>query len=67
MPVFDRGTDADPVEIATWGVEQARQQGCDTVILDTAGRLHIDDELMQELERIERRGGPQETCSCSTP
>jgi signal recognition particle subunit SRP54 len=52
VPVFDRGTDADPVEIAKWGVEAARQQGRDVVIVDTAGRLHVDDDLMAELVRI---------------
>ncbi len=52
VPVFDRGTDTDPVEIAKWGVEAARQQGRDVVIVDTAGRLHVDDDLMAELVRI---------------
>jgi signal recognition particle subunit SRP54 len=52
VPVFDRGTDADPVEIARWGVDSARQQGRDVVIVDTAGRLHVDEELMAELVRI---------------
>src|SRR4029077_3139185 len=42
VPVFERGTDADPVETAAWGIEQARAQGRDVVIVDTAGRLHID-------------------------
>jgi signal recognition particle subunit SRP54 len=52
VPVFDRGTDVDPVEIARWGVDSARQQGRDVVIVDTAGRLHVDEELMAELVRI---------------
>ena len=51
VPVYDRGT-GDPVEIAAWGVEQAKAQGRDVVIVDTAGRLHIDDQLMDELVRI---------------
>ncbi|HET6850596.1 MAG TPA: signal recognition particle protein [Gaiellales bacterium] len=51
VPVYDRGT-ADPVETAAWGVEQARAQGRDVVIIDTAGRLHIDQQLMDELVRI---------------
>ncbi len=61
MPVFDRGTDVDPVEIATWGVQQARQQGRDTVIVDTAGRLHVDDDLMAELVRIRDAVKPDTT------
>ncbi len=52
VPVFERGTDEDPVDIAEWGVRQARQQGRDVVILDTAGRLHVDENLMDELVRI---------------
>ena len=51
VPVFERGT-ADPVETAAWGVEQAKAQGRDVVIIDTAGRLHIDQQLMDELVRI---------------
>jgi signal recognition particle subunit SRP54 len=51
VPVYERGT-ADPVETAAWGVEQARAQGRDVVIVDTAGRLHIDSELMDELVRM---------------
>ena len=61
VPVFDRGTDVDPVEIATWGVQQARQQGRDTVIVDTAGRLHVDDDLMAELVRIRDAVKPDTT------
>jgi signal recognition particle subunit SRP54 len=58
IPVYERGTDADPVEIAAWGVEQARAQGRDVVIVDTAGRLHIDEALMAELVRIRDRVRP---------
>ncbi len=61
VPVFDRGTDADPVEIAAWGVQQARQQGRDVVIVDTAGRLHVDEDLMQELVRIRDAVKPDAT------
>ncbi len=51
MPVFalDRG---DPVAAARLGLEAARKDGLDVVILDTAGRLHVDEELMAELERV---------------
>ena len=58
VPVFDRGTDADPVETAVWGIEQAKAQGRDTVIVDTAGRLHIDENLMDELVRIKAATKP---------
>ena len=46
------GATADPVETAAWGIEQAKAQGRDVVIVDTAGRLPIDQELMDELVRI---------------
>ncbi len=52
VPVYDEGTKADPVDIAKHGVEWARQKGRDVLIVDTAGRLHIDETLMQELVRI---------------
>jgi signal recognition particle subunit SRP54 len=59
IPVFDRGVDAEPVEIATWGVAQARAQGRDVVLIDTAGRLHVDEALMDELVRIRDATRPQ--------
>ncbi len=49
--VFERGTQ-DPVKTAREAVEYARKMGFDTVVIDTAGRLHIDERLMQELENI---------------
>ena len=52
VPVFEMGTDADPVEIARQGVEKAKELGVDTVIVDTAGRLQIDNDMMGELSRI---------------
>ncbi len=52
VPVYDEGTNADPVDIAKHGVEWARQSGRDVLIIDTAGRLHIDEKLMNELVRI---------------
>ena len=52
VPVFEMGTDADPVEIARQGVAKAKELGVDTVIVDTAGRLQIDDDMMGELSRI---------------
>ncbi|MDJ0747543.1 MAG: signal recognition particle protein [Xenococcaceae cyanobacterium MO_167.B27] len=52
VPVFEMGTDADPVEIARQGLARASEMGVDTVIIDTAGRLQIDPEMMGELARI---------------
>ncbi len=51
VPVFEMGTER-PEKIAQAAVRQARDYGNDYVILDTAGRLHIDDDLMEELKRI---------------
>ena len=50
-----------PPKICRRGVEKAEELGCDVVILDTAGRLHVDDQLMDELEDIRDQVGPQET------
>jgi signal recognition particle subunit SRP54 len=52
VPVFSSSTDMDPVDICRQAKTAAHQQGCDTLLLDTAGRLHIDEELMAELSRI---------------
>ena len=52
MPVYDEGTNADPVDIAKHAVEWSREKGRDVLIVDTAGRLHIDETLMHELVRI---------------
>src|SRR5262245_8614546 len=51
VPVYRTDT-TDPVEAATRGLERARADELDTVIVDTAGRLQIDEELMQELEHV---------------
>jgi signal recognition particle subunit SRP54 len=56
IPVY-RG-DGDPVAVSQAGVDRARADGRDVVIVDTAGRLHVDEELMAELERIHRRVKP---------
>lgn len=61
VPVFEMGSDADPVEIARQGVEQAKAQGVDTVIIDTAGRLQIDQDMMAELIRVKEAVQPHET------
>ncbi len=60
IAVFQMGTDESPVTIAEKAVEHAKKHGNDPVIIDTAGRLHIDEELMLELERIKDKTNPQE-------
>ncbi len=57
---FEKGQ-IDPVKIAEQAVEYARSQGYDTVILDTAGRLHINEELMTELKNIKKKVEVHET------
>ncbi len=57
--VYQNGTQ-DPVKTAQEAVQQARYFGCDVLIIDTAGRLHIDTELMDELDRIKTALKPQE-------
>lgn len=52
VPVFSMGDKQDPVDIAKASVEYARQKGNNIVILDTAGRLHVDESMMEELARI---------------
>lgn len=52
IDVYSEGVKSDPVTVCKNGVEHARRLGHDFVILDTAGRLHVDDKLMKELERI---------------
>src|SRR5215475_5444447 len=58
--VYEKGTDADPVEIAGWALDQAKAERRDVLIVDTAGRLHIDQELMDELARIRKRVKPHD-------
>jgi signal recognition particle subunit SRP54 len=60
VPVFSSSTDMDPVDICKQAKTAAHQQGCDTLLLDTAGRLHIDAELMAELSRIKETINPAE-------
>ena len=60
VPFFEIGENRNPIEIATKAVQDAKTLLYDTVIIDTAGRLHIDDELMQELEAIKRETRPSE-------
>jgi len=60
VPFFEIGAQRDPIQIAVKATQEAKTLLYDTVILDTAGRLHIDDELMQELEAIKRETRPSE-------
>jgi signal recognition particle subunit SRP54 len=57
---FDSPDNQDPISRAEQGLRHARNGGYDVVIIDTAGRLHIDDEMMQELERIRKNTPPVE-------
>lgn len=60
VPVFSMGTQVNPVDIAKAGVEEAKRTGRDLVIVDTAGRLHIDENLMSELKNIKDAIKPDE-------
>lgn len=60
VPVFEMGTDANPVEIARQGIAKARELGVDVVIVDTAGRLQIDDRMMTELANVKTAIQPDE-------
>ncbi|MBD2150663.1 signal recognition particle protein [Pseudanabaena sp. FACHB-1277] len=60
VPVFEMGADADPVEIARQGLAKARELGVNTVIVDTAGRLQIDLDMMDELKRVKNAIQPDE-------
>jgi signal recognition particle subunit SRP54 len=52
--VYEQGTERDPVDIAEWALGQAKADGRDVLIVDTSGRLHIDEDLMEELRRIRK-------------
>ncbi len=56
--VYEQGTERDPVEIAGWALGRAREEGKDVLIVDTAGRLHVDEGLMAELGRIRQAVKP---------
>ncbi|TWT78081.1 Signal recognition particle protein [Posidoniimonas polymericola] len=60
IPVYSERGEQDPVKVCNNAVKQAKKLGADTVILDTAGRLHIDDELMGQLERIDKQCNPEQ-------
>lgn len=60
VPVFSIEGENDPVKIAKAAIEHAKQHGNDPVIIDTAGRLHIDEVLMEELQKIKEETHPDE-------
>lgn len=56
VEVFSLGADADPADIAKEAVKKAKEEGFDTVVVDTAGRQVVDEELMEELRRVKKTG-----------
>jgi signal recognition particle subunit SRP54 len=60
VPVFEKGTDVSAEEIVREGLEFGKTQGNDVIIIDTAGRLHIDEPLMQELKNVKEIAKPHE-------
>jgi len=58
--VYEQGTERSPVEIAKWALERAKQDGKDVLIVDTSGRLHVDEALMEELGEICRVTNPDD-------
>jgi len=61
VPIFSDVEEKNPVKIALNSLSFAKKQGCDTIIIDTAGRLAIDDVLMKEIENIHAAVNPSET------
>lgn len=60
IPVYSEQGMTDPVAVCQNAVKEAKKQGAEVVILDTAGRLHVDEALMEELRRIDRRVTPEQ-------
>jgi signal recognition particle subunit SRP54 len=58
--VYEQGAEKDPVEIAAWALARAQEEGKDVLIVDTAGRLHVDEQLMAELVRIKEEVKPDD-------
>src|SRR5881227_831788 len=58
--VYEQGTDRDPVKIAAWARDRAQSEGQDVLIVDTSGRLHVDQELMAELAEIKKAVKPHD-------
>ncbi len=60
VPVFSMGNKINPVDIAKAALEHGKKHGNDVIIIDTAGRLHIDEELMEEIQNIHQAVNPDE-------
>jgi signal recognition particle subunit SRP54 len=60
LPVYDSSPDMSPVVICRQALEEAKKKFCDLLLIDTAGRLHIDEELMQELAAIKNAVKPHQ-------
>ncbi|NIK10761.1 signal recognition particle protein [Alkalibacillus almallahensis] len=60
LPVYSKGTVANPVDIANEAIEKAKAEHHDYVIIDTAGRLHVDEDLMDELQQVKTNMNPDE-------
>lgn len=60
-PFFESHSDEDPIHIAKRAIEAAQKQACDVLIIDTAGRLHIDDDMMNEIKALHAAVLPTET------
>lgn len=60
LPVFEMGTETSPVEISRKAIEYAKEEHYDYVLIDTAGRLHVDEALMQELQDVKAEVKPDE-------
>jgi signal recognition particle subunit SRP54 len=60
LPVYARPGETDAVKVAKWSLEQAKQEGRDVLILDTAGRLHVDEDMMDELARVRKATKPHD-------
>jgi signal recognition particle subunit SRP54 len=58
--VYEQGTDRDPVRIAAWARDRAQSEGKDVLIIDTSGRLHVDQEMMAELAQINKAVRPHD-------
>ncbi|MBQ9254054.1 MAG: signal recognition particle protein [Bacteroidales bacterium] len=61
VPVFTEEGNNNPVDIALKGIQQAKQSNCNVVIIDTAGRLAVDEQMMNEIANIKQAGSPTET------
>ena len=61
VPVFSDRDEKDPVKIALSGIKKAKKENCDVILIDTAGRLAIDNEMMDEISKIHSKVKPDET------